>query len=84
MGVVASVGHRGIYSQSGWNPDFRADPTLVPIKVTLPDMPYKIPAGLRIGMVIELEYEWPWNRKEPLKEDEEEKTPAMATAESAA
>lgn len=69
VGEVASVGHRGIYSQSGWNPDFRADPTLVPIKVTLPDMPYKIPAGLRIGMVIELDYQWPWEKKEAPRDD---------------
>lgn len=69
LGEVASVGHRGIYSQTGWNPDFRADPTLVPIKVTLPDMPYKIPAGLRIGMVIELDYQWPWEKKEAQRDD---------------
>ena len=43
---------------------------MVPIKVSLPDMPYKIPAGLRIGMVIELDYEWPWDRREPLLDDE--------------
>ena len=70
VGEVASVGHRGIYSQSGWNPDFRAEPTLVPVKVTLPDMPYKIPAGLRIGMVIELDYKWPWEKHQPLLDEE--------------
>lgn len=66
-GKVAAIGHRGVYSQSGWNPDFRADPTLVPIKVTLPDIPYDIPAGLRIGMTIQLDHRWPWEDNEASK-----------------
>lgn len=62
-GRVAAIGHRGVYSQNGWNPDFRADPTLVPIKVTLPDIPEKAPAGLRLAMAIQLDHQWPWESK---------------------
>jgi multidrug resistance efflux pump len=64
-GEVAAVGHRGLYSESGWSNDFRGElPTDVPVKVILPDRTLDLPSGLRLKMSVDIDHVWPWQKNE--------------------
>lgn len=60
-GVVSAVGHRSLYSKGGYTADFRgAVATDVPIKVTIPELPDAIPAGIRLEMSVETGFGVAW------------------------
>ncbi len=63
-GEVAAVGHRAVYTQGGWSQDFRGAGLAVPVKVTLPSLPADVPSGLRMKMVVNLGFKWPWENGE--------------------